>query len=202
MPRTNPSGSSPEQIAPSRSAARVNAENDEGFRRSAAENSQRSNEGSGESSGAHSVARLAMVQLARESTGPGGRDRYACSSATWDLLIEIGETFGWKPRGTTYLPARGAHSADSDVRHNYQPGDDRDYKRVEADDAIEWAMALREARRSPHLAAMIGARADFLSLPAAATSDDAKSANAPVAAVMEEFIEYAGGGAFSFARSA
>lgn len=153
------------------------------------------------------MAQVPIVQMVRENTGVGGRDSYSCSAAAWALMVEIGETFGWKPSGTTYLPARGAHSADSAVRHNYQPGDDRDYKRVEADDSISWATALREARRSPHLAAMIGARADLLSLPVNATSEEGRSVAAapfvavPFVAVMDEFIEYAFGGPFSFAHS-
>jgi len=127
------------------------------------------------------------VSMARASTEPGGRDRFACSLSSWNLLLQVAESFGWKQRGTSYSSSRPAF-IESPVRHDYQPGDSRDQKRVEMSDALSWAIALNEARHSPHLAAMI----------AASTIDEA--VDAPFSVVMDEFIAYAFGGAFSFAR--
>lgn len=141
------------------------------------------------------------VNMMRDSAEAGGRDRFSCSSATWELLVEIAKTFGWKPRGATYLPARVADHSDTAARHDYQPGDRQDYKRVEADDAIAWAVALSEARRSPHLIAMVGARPGPAVLDDRASAGEMQSAHAPFAVIMDEFIEYAFGGAFSFARA-
>jgi len=130
---------------------------------------------------------LQTVSMVRASTEPGGRDRFACSLPAWNLLLQVAEAFGWKPRGTSYSSSRPAF-IESPVRHDYQPGDSRDQKRVEMSDSLSWAMALNEARHSPHLSAMI----------AASTVDD--EVDAPFAVVMDEFIAYAFGGAFSFAR--
>lgn len=129
---------------------------------------------------------LQFVSMVRASTEPGGRDRFACSQPAWNLLLQVAEAFGWKPRGTSYSSSRPAF-IESPVRHDYQPGDSRDQKRVEMSDSLSWAIALNEARHSPRLAAMV----------AASTID---AADAPFNIVMDEFIAYAFGGAFSFAR--
>lgn len=141
------------------------------------------------------------VYMVRDSAERGGRDRFSCSFGTWELLVEIAKTFGWKPRGTTYLPVRASDSPDTAARHGYQPGDQQDYKRIEAEDAIAWARALSEARRSPHLTAMLAARPGPAVLPDRASDTGAEGAGAPFTVVMDEFIEYAFGGAFSFARA-
>jgi len=132
--------------------------------------------------------------MARDSAEPGGRDRFACSLPIWTLLLQVAESFGWKPSGTTYSSARPL-LVESAVRHNYQPGAAQDQKRVAADDALAWAMALNEARHSPHLLAM-------LESSAAATTALAGAAEAPFTVVLDEFIAYAFGGAFYFALEA
>jgi hypothetical protein len=128
-----------------------------------------------------------MVSMVRGSTDAGGRDRYSCSMGDWDLLLQIGKTFGWKPAGSTYLPAPKASVIDATVRHDYEPGDKKDYKQVDAQDAVAWAQALSEARRSPHLAAMVGVR----------SAEDAIDPR--YTALLDEFIAYAYRGEFSFA---
>lgn len=127
-----------------------------------------------------------VVSMVRASTEPGGRDRFACSLATWYLLARAAESFGWKPRGTSYSSSRPAF-IESAVRHDYEPGDARDQKLVDAQDALAWAMALNEARHSPNLLAMLNAT----------VADDPDAA--PVMVVMDEFVAYAFGGPFSFA---
>jgi hypothetical protein len=145
-----------------------------------------------------------MINMLRDSAEAGGRDRFSCSSVAWELLIELGQAFGWKPRGAVYLPAaiasRTAPAAPA-VRHDYQAGDPKDHKKVEADDAIAWAAALSEARRSPHLAAMLGARPAPAAVSGELTAEQLRSVNAPFSATLDEFIQYAFGGAFVFARA-
>jgi hypothetical protein len=142
-----------------------------------------------------------MVNMARDSPEPGGRDLYACTSTEWRLLLTIGRTFGWKPRGATYLPMRGASVPDAaTVRHDYEPGEPQDDKQVDAEDALAWATSLSEARRSPHLAALVSGE------PESTSSVHQRSARGTTDVeaflpVMDEFIEYAFGGAFSFARA-
>lgn len=131
------------------------------------------------------------VQMFRVAAEPNGRDRFSCPLSVWELLREIGETFGWRPTGTTYKTSP-RRSVDASVRHNYQPGDALDHKRVETEDAVTWASALALAKRSPHFAAMMSARS-------AATSADIAGELLP--GMLDEFIEFAYGGAFTFAIS-
>jgi hypothetical protein len=141
-----------------------------------------------------------MVNMARDSLERGGRDLFSCTSTEWRLLLTIGSTFGWKPRGATYLPVRGASIPDATVRHDYEPGEPRDDKQVEAEDALAWATSLSEARRSPHLAALVSGEPDSTSY-ARQRSERGTTAVETFLPVMDEFIEYAFGGAFSFARA-
>ncbi len=124
----------------------------------------------------------AIVEMFREAAAPGGRNRFSCPMPTWELLEELGRAFGWQPQGTTYvLPAKS--KVEAPARRNYQPGSVRDHKHVAAEDAMAWARALETAQASPHAAAMIEARAAGELLPG----------------VIDEFIEFAYGGAFEFA---
>jgi hypothetical protein len=142
-----------------------------------------------------------MIEMVRDSAEAGGRDRFSVSDEAWDLLQEIGKTFGWKPAGATYARHAAAKPLDAVVLHDYRPGDRLDAKIVADEDARAWAAALTTARHSPHLLALIGARPGVVVLDEAASKDETRSANAPFAVSMNEFIEYAFGGAFSFARS-
>ena len=150
-----------------------------------------------------------MIELVRDSYEQGGRDRYSLSSDAWLLLLEIGAVFGWKPTGTTYLrqpgkkssPSRSTVDAEPNVVRDYLPGDSHDFKRIEADDAAAWARALDAARQSPYLTTMLGERPGIVVLNDAASSDETRSANAPFAITMAEFIEYAYGGDFAFAHA-
>ena len=141
-----------------------------------------------------------MVKMARDSVELGGRDLFSCTSTEWRLLLTIGRTFGWKPRGAIYLPARGASVPEATVRHDYEPGEPKDDKQADAEDALAWATSLREARHSPHLAALVSGEAESTS---SAHQRSARGTTAVEAflPVMDEFIEYAFGGAFSFART-
>lgn len=92
-----------------------------------------------------------VVELSRTS----GDDQFICSLADWNFIRDLGRTFGWHAAGTTYLPQQGERARINPIKHDYQPGDSRDSKRVEADDAAQWAAALDGARRSPFLAGML-----------------------------------------------
>src|SRR4029450_11924258 len=98
-----------------------------------------------------------MVEMFRDAAERHGRDRFSCSVPAWRFFKDLAVTYGWQPRGTTYSPF-DSHIAPP-ARHNYEPGDSRDRKYVEADDAIAWANALEAAKSSAHSAAMIDAAA-------------------------------------------
>jgi hypothetical protein len=83
---------------------------------------------------------------------------------------------------------------ESPALRDYRPGGTQDYKQVAAADATAWARALEVAKVSPHLAGMIEARSAAL-----ASSDKGVSELLP--GVLDEFIEFAYGGAFAFAIS-
>jgi hypothetical protein len=133
------------------------------------------------------------VEMFRPAAEREGRDRFSCSVAVWELLAEIGQTFGWQPKGTTYLVSP-KQKVETPALRNYQPGNALDHKRVEAEDAIAWASALEVAKRSPHLAAMMNARSEAIGASDGAAIDR-------LAPLLDEFIEFAYGGAFAFAIS-
>ena len=133
----------------------------------------------------------ATVQMFRMAAEPRGRDRFSCSLHVWELLREIGETFGWQPMGTTYITPPN-RNVDTSVRHNYQPGDALDHKCVEAADALAWARALEVAKRSPHFAAMMKSRS---------AASDVDLVGELLPGLLAEFIEFAYGGTFTFAIS-
>lgn len=134
-----------------------------------------------------------IVEMFREAAAPQGRNRFSCPMQTWELLRELGQAFGWQPKGTTYvLPAKT--TVETPARRDYQPGALHDHKQIEAEDAMAWARALQAAKLSPHTAAMIAARG-------AARVDAGQAASEPLPGVIDEFIEFAYGGAFEFAIS-
>jgi hypothetical protein len=135
-----------------------------------------------------------VVEMYRDATEPGGRDQFSCSTAAWELLQEIGRTFGWHPMGTSYV-APAQLKVESPVRRDYRPGDALDQKRIEQDDAAAWAKALELAMDSAHFQAMIRARAD------ATTGADGQAAEVLLPGVIQEFVEFAYGGAFTFVLS-
>ena len=139
--------------------------------------------------------------MTRNTAPRGGLQRFSCTPAAWDLLLELGHSFGWQPAGTTYVPASIKDAPETLLRHDYEPGDTRDRKCINGDDALTWARALSEARRSPHLDTMLGGRPALTVLVDSASSHEVRSANAPFTVVMDEFIEYAFAGPFSFAEA-
>lgn len=131
-----------------------------------------------------------VVNMVRNSVEAGGRDRFECKDTTWELMLTIGKAFGWKPYGTSYAPIDRDGGAPNSALHDYLPGDSRDRKYVDADDAKAWAAALSLARESPQLAAMLDARPELNANRVAEST-----------ARIDEFIEYVFGGAFDFARA-
>jgi hypothetical protein len=132
----------------------------------------------------------AIVEMSRDAAEPSGRNRFSCSLVAWEFLRELGETFGWRPQGTTYT-ASPAAKIEAAARRNYEPGEALDQKRIEADDALAWASALEMARTSAHLPAILSARA--------AAKSGVEASAETLSNVLEEFTEYAYGGAFVFA---
>ena len=145
------------------------------------------------------VAMGSVVSMVRNSSEAGGRDRFECSHSAWELLIEIGKEFGWKPRGTTYMPIDGEDRSATIVLHDYRAGDSRDRKYIDADDARAWAAALVSARGSLRLAAILKVRPE---LAMERRNDDPLPARFVTAEFIDEFAEYAFGGVFSFANAA
>lgn len=135
----------------------------------------------------------ATVEMFRDAAAPKGGNRFSCPLASWDLLWELGRAFGWQPEGTTYV--RPANStADVPARRNYEPSGSRDQKKVQEEDAVAWARALEVAKASPHLAAMIEAHS-------AALLGSGQAGGDLLPGVLDEFIEFAYGGAFEFRTS-
>jgi hypothetical protein len=134
-----------------------------------------------------------IVEMFRAAAAPHGRNRFSCPLSVWDFLWELGHAFGWRPHGTTYVvPAKS--TLESPALRDYQPGGTQDYKQVGAEDAMAWAHALEVAKASPHLTRMIEARS-------AAFASSGKGGSELLPGVLDEFIEFAYGGAFAFAIS-
>lgn len=133
-----------------------------------------------------------VIEMFRDAPGSSTVARFSCSLNAWELLRELGETFGWRPKGATYVAPPGRKIA-ARAQHNYQPGDFRDRKWIDADDAHAWADALRIARRSSHLNAMIEARTK-----AGGGGDSEEERNA-VLALIDRFVDFSADGAFAFA---
>lgn len=142
-----------------------------------------------------------MIEMSRESAEPGGRDRFSLSAEAWELLIDIGQAFGWQPQGTLYARKPSAKELGTAALHDYRPGNHRDRKRISAEDAKAWATALDKAQQSPHLENLLGSRTGAVVLDESATDEQKRSVNAPFEVTMKEFVEYAYGGAFSFAQA-
>lgn len=129
------------------------------------------------------------VELFRDAKESQGRDRFSCPAGLWELLREVGETFGWQPQGTTYLvPPKLKITAPA--RQNYQAGSALDYKRVEAEDALGWARALDGAKLTPAFVAMVTARSATFGAPLTEVA---------LLSLINEFIQYLYGGGFTFA---
>lgn len=132
-----------------------------------------------------------IVEIFRDAGAPKGRNRFSCPLPIWEFLAELGRVFGWEPKGTTYvMPANSG--VEVPARRNYQPGGAQDPKQVAGEDAAAWARALESARASPHVAAIIEARCAALLRSGTPGSELS-------AGVLDEFIEFAYGGAFDFA---
>jgi hypothetical protein len=125
-----------------------------------------------------------VVEMFRDAAERHGRDRFSCALPVWRFLQELATTFGWQPRGTTYATVANP-AVDLPARHDYQPGDSRDRKYVDTEDAIAWANALEAAYLSSHSTAMIEAAG--------------ASMQVPLRSLIQEFVAYAYGGAFAFA---
>jgi hypothetical protein len=135
---------------------------------------------------------MEAITLVRDAAEPGGRNVFSCTRQEWELLVELGQAFGWLARGAAYI-RQNTSSADDDVRHGYEAGDIRDPKRVESGDALSWAAALDRARRSDRIEGLIG--------QTAAAKEQGPIDEAHFAAILDDFIEYAYGGEFSFSRA-
>lgn len=131
-----------------------------------------------------------VVRLYRDAVETHGRDLFSCSVTRWQLLLQLGRTFGWQPEGATYELPSGSKLV-APARRDYEPGSPADRKLVSAQDAANWARALEQAQRSGHLGPIVDGQLG----KAEGRDDTIAAANHSI----DEFIEYAYGGAFVFA---
>lgn len=130
-----------------------------------------------------------VVELFRDPGTPGGA-QFSCSLSDWNFLWELARTFGWHPIGTTYLLRHGQPAQHLPIKHDYQPGDSQDRKRVEANDCWQWIAALEGARRSPFLSGMLQAHAKL-------QPSDSGATEAALGLLIQNFIEFARRGPFT-----
>lgn len=139
-----------------------------------------------------------LVSLVRLHDRRSDSDRFVCDGADWNLMLEVAVSFGWKQRGTTYLPqhfsSTNAAASSRMTRHDYRPGDAGDPKYVDNIDAIAWAAALSTGCRSPYLPGMLAAvqASDF---------SGTRQHDPAFDAIMKNFTQYAFGGGFAFSRT-
>ncbi|WP_153067191.1 hypothetical protein [Steroidobacter cummioxidans] len=122
-------------------------------------------------------------------------DQFTCTLTDWNFIRDLGRTFGWHPAGTTYLPQHGQRARHNPIKHDYQPGDSEDSKRVEADDSAQWAAALSAAQRSPFISGMLRTHAR-------AQDGNHTEAERSLHSQLQSFIEFARRGAFTIALEA
>ena len=127
-----------------------------------------------------------VVELSRGS----GEGEFTCSLPDWNFIRELGRTFGWRPAGTIYLPQQGERARHDPIKHDYQPGDSQDSKRVDAGDSAQWAAALHRARRSPFITGMLRTHAQLHGADQAVTE-------LTLHAQLQSFIEFARRGPFT-----
>ncbi|MBL8265689.1 hypothetical protein [Steroidobacter sp.] len=123
--------------------------------------------------------------------GAGDRE-FSCALPDWNFIVELGQTFGWQPAGTTYLPQQGQRARLNPIKHDYQPGDSQDRKRVEAHDSEHWSVALAGAKRSPFISAMLRKHSQL-------QAGSGTSTEASMHSQLQSFIELARRGAFTIA---
>jgi len=71
---------------------------------------------------------------------------FGCQWATWDLLCELGEQYGWKPAGTIIEPSQATDwSKHGGFDASYKVADFPLIKRVRQEDSAAWAEALDRA---------------------------------------------------------
>jgi hypothetical protein len=133
------------------------------------------------------------VLLTRAAGEPGGRNVFSCSHREWAMLVHLARAADWGALGTTYIRP-GAPPIEEAARHSYEPGESRDPKCVDAQDAVGWAAALDRVRRLGSLDNLIESASSELGL-------SLDTSRVHFAGVLNDFIEYAFGGQFSFARA-
>lgn len=125
-----------------------------------------------------------------ELSGASGDDQFSCTLTDWNFIRDLGLTFGWRPTGTTYLPQQGQRARHNPIKHDYQPGDSQDRKRVEAEDAEQWAAALDAAKRSRFISGMLRKHVQE-------RDENRLSAEPSLHSQLQSFIYFARRGAFT-----
>lgn len=84
-----------------------------------------------------------MVDMVRGKLTEPSHEHLMCSIWDWDELMALGKRFGWEPAGAVYAGDREQMSEEE--QRSYRPDDWIDPRRVLADDAKCWGLALERA---------------------------------------------------------
>lgn len=143
-----------------------------------------------------------IVEMAHRAPRETDSREFSCGKATWEQLLALGKTFGWKPHGV--VPDSKAMATNPEYmkffRPNYEPDEWAYCKMITAEDANALADALQRAAdaiRSNKIE--LYEKKQPLLLRDGMTPEELSTANAPPSEVLHEFIRFLRNGEFVFA---
>ena len=143
-----------------------------------------------------------IVEMAHRAPRESEFREFSCGKATWEQLLSLGKTFGWKPRGV--VPDPKAMSTNPEYmkffRPNYGPDEWAYCKMFTAEDAAALADALQhaaEALRKGNVA-LLEKKGPIL-LRDNMTPEELSAANALPSQTLNDFIRFLRHGEFVFA---
>lgn len=126
---------------------------------------------------------------------------FSCGAATWEQLLSLGKTFGWKPRGTVPDPREIARTEYMNFfRPNYEPDEWGFQKMFTAEEANVLADALQRAVEafSTGNVALLEKKGSVL-LRDDMTPEELSAASALPTDTLNDFIAFLRHGEFVFA---
>ena len=143
-----------------------------------------------------------IVEMSRGDPYTLGFASYSCGETTWKGLLSIARSFGWNPTGTVRDDQMARITKDYD-RHfvsNYEPEEWAYCKRISDADAHNLASALQRAASAIRDGAVVVLeRAGPALLKDDLTPAELRRVNELPTALLDEFAQFAAGGAFAFA---
>jgi hypothetical protein len=139
-----------------------------------------------------------IVEMHRVPRPEVGYDNLDCPGPHWDALLELGQAFGWQPRG---ILQRSKEDREGYRRMRYIPGMYGEWlPEVDQEDAKAWAEALdRAANHMEELGVELPRRGPYL-ISEGVTPEMHEAMNGGVsAAFVRTFSEYLHRGAFDCA---